>query len=30
MKLDAKGTTVMSMLEFEEYKSKLNALGLSL
>ena len=26
MKLDAKGTTVMSMLEFEEYKSKLNAL----
>ena len=26
MKLDAKGTTVMSMLEFEEYKGKLNAL----
>ena len=26
MKLDAKGTIVMSMLEFEEYKSKLNAL----
>ena len=26
MKLDAKGTIVMSMLEFEEYKGKLNAL----